>query len=32
VAGEYPELYNLFRRFYRQDPLAREIKAASSAQ
>jgi len=32
VADEYPALYKLFSRFYRQDPLAREMKAASGAQ
>ncbi len=31
VAGEYPDLYNLLRRYYRQDPLARLTKAASAS-
>ena len=30
VAGEYPDLYDLLRRYYRQDPLARLTKAASA--
>ena len=30
VAGEYPDLYNLFRRYYRQDPLARQMKTAGA--
>jgi Mlc titration factor MtfA (ptsG expression regulator) len=30
VAAEYPELYALFGRYYRQDPLMRLTKAASS--
>lgn len=30
VAGEYPALYQLFKRYYRQDPLARWMKAAST--
>ena len=30
VAGEYPALYDLFRRYYRQDPLQRLTKAASA--
>ncbi len=29
VAGEYPELYDLLSRYYRQDPLARRQKAAN---
>jgi Mlc titration factor MtfA (ptsG expression regulator) len=29
VAGEYPDLYNLFRRYYRQDPLARMCQSAA---
>ena len=31
VAGEYPALYDLLRRYYRQDPLARLTKAASAS-
>jgi len=31
VAGEYPDLYDLLRRYYRQDPLARLTKAASAS-
>ena len=31
VAGEYTDLYDLLRRYYRQDPLARLTKAASAA-
>ena len=30
VAGDYPELYDLLRRYYRQDPLQRLTKAASA--
>ena len=30
VADEYPALYELFKRFYRQDPLAREMKATGN--
>jgi Mlc titration factor MtfA (ptsG expression regulator) len=30
VAEEYPELYRLLQRYYRQDPLARWMKAASA--
>ena len=30
VAGEYPDLYDLLRRYYRQDPLQRLTKAASA--
>lgn len=31
VAKEYPDLYDLLKRYYRQDPLARLMKAASAA-
>ncbi len=31
VAGEYTDLYDLLRRYYRQDPLARLTKAASAS-
>lgn len=31
VAEEYPALYDLFSRYYRQDPLARLMKAASAS-
>ena len=31
VAGEYPDLYDLLRRYYRQDPLARLTKATSAS-
>ncbi|WP_150430119.1 zinc-dependent peptidase [Dechloromonas sp. CZR5] len=31
VAEEYPALYDLFRRYYRQDPLARLMKASSAS-
>jgi len=31
VAGEYPALYDLLRRYYRQDPLARLTKAVNAA-
>lgn len=31
VAGEYPDLYDLLSRYYRQDPLARLTKAASAS-
>lgn len=31
VAAEYPALYALFQRYYRQDPLSRSMKAASAA-
>lgn len=31
VAGEYPALYDLLRRYYRQDPLARLTKAANAS-
>ena len=30
VASEYPDLYDLLRRYYRQDPLQRLTKAASA--
>lgn len=30
VADEYPELYGLLKRYYRQDPLARWMKSASA--
>ncbi len=30
VAAEYPELYDLFRRYYRQDPLTRPTQAAKA--
>jgi Mlc titration factor MtfA (ptsG expression regulator) len=29
--GEYPDLYDLLRRYYRQDPLARLTKATSAS-
>ena len=31
VAGDYPDLYDLLRRYYRQDPLARLTKATSAS-
>jgi Mlc titration factor MtfA (ptsG expression regulator) len=31
VAGEYPALYDLFKRYYRQDPLTRLMKASSAS-
>ena len=31
VAGDYPAVYELFKRYYRQDPLTRSTKAANAA-
>ncbi len=31
VAGEYPDLYDLLKRYYRQDPLTRLTKSASAS-